>query len=572
MNRKYWQDHEGHPPAALLLLHLEAELEGLDAEAVRNHVSSCEHCRATCEQLELGKGRFDEFRESVILPASAPRGAELQRRLQKERQSRRADGLLTRTRRLLMGNSKRRLVFVMGTASIAVIVGLVVFLGNPHQSVYASQILNDARNASDSLVAQSKVMNQKFLLRRGKVVIERTAHHGKAPAAGAKQGGLDPQLQKSLDLARIRLEDPLSVNDFTEWRSEQSGHSDSVKETSRAFIITVHVNGSEVTEGSLTLSRSELRPIARSVEFRDESPIEITEESYSISDLKSPESATEAAPVNASAPEGANAAAEVRQPSVLDLEKSEIDLREAFHAAGLDISASPVIWTADHTVFYHATPRTDSQRQAIENTASRVALVKRAERAPVESALRDLGELKGPYKTTPPLQSALVQFLGSEGASSSFLDSLGMRTEKVEREASALNELGLRYSPEDVKALPPDLRKRVSALASSLLSTLQHDTADLEKFITPVLGGVSQGVNVNRSSADDDNLPGCLTWQQSAKLALPRLQQLRRDLLLMFTTQESESPANPKPEETLSDAGRIRSFLQAHLISTCELF
>ncbi len=573
MNHKNWHDHEGHPPSALLLLHLDGELEGRHAEAVGEHIRDCSQCRSTCQQLERGMANFAAFSESVIVPTPAPSSRDLQQRFREEDERTKRSGIGAGLRGMLFGTPNRRLVFVTGVASCALIVGLFLFLGNPKQSVYASQILSDARNASNSLMVESKVLNQKFRLRRANLIIERTAHHGRVASAQAKEPPVDPQLQRSLDAAHIRLQDPLSVDDFSNWRSEQGDRSDSVKETSQSFIITVRVSGSGVTEGSLTLSRSELRPIARSVEFRDEAPIEITEESFSISD-SSPANSTAANEASHATPiESTGSVAERTEPSLSDLENSELDLREAFHSMGADVTASPVIWRADRTVYYYAAPKSPVQKRAIDSAASRIAHVKAAEQGPVKSGIPETSETHGPYKTAPPLAEALKHSLGDEQAVPEFIDSLKTRSAKVQGEADALNELGRRYSPEAVKALPPDVRKRVNALASSLLTSLQHDAAGYEKFLAPVLDNVSQGLNVPDSdAANSDNLPGCLTWQQTAALATPQLHNLERNILLMFTPQGSDSPGALKAEELLTSTSRIRSFLKAHLISTCELF
>jgi hypothetical protein len=571
MKHKHCRNQEGHPPAALLLLHLEGDLEGRDAETVPAHVGSCEQCRYTCEQFERGMARFTEFRNHVEIPAATSRPAEMQRRLREaDREASRGGGLGV-LRRLLAGSSNRRLALAMGVAACALIVGFLLFLGNPRQSVYASQILNDARNASNSLMVQSKVLNQKFRLRRANLVLERTAHHGRVSSAQTSEPPVDAQLQRSLDMARVRLEDPLSVNDFSDWRSDQSEHTDRVTETPQSFTITVHVNGSAVTEGSLTLSRSELRPIARRVEFRDEAPIEITEESYSINESSPATSVAGSSASPNALPSAVAPAAETAEPSVLELENAELDLRESFHKIGVDVSAAPIIWRADQTVFYHAEPKNPVQGATIETAVSHIEHVKEAEHAPSQEPGQNLTE-PGPYRTTPPLATALKQALGSEQAVAAFLDSLRNRSAKVEGEAGALNELGKRYSPETVRALPPDLRNRVNTLASGLLSSLQHDVADYEKFLTPTLDTVNKGMNTSESVSTSDNLPGCLSWQQSAALAAPQLRQLRQDVLLMFTSQEGESTATPKPEELLADTSRIHSFLEAHLISTCELF
>ena len=573
MNHKNWHDHEGHPPAALLLLHLDGELEGRDAESVGEHVRECSQCHSTCQQLERGMTNFAAFSESVIVPTPAPRSPDLQRRFREEDERTKKTGIGAALREMLFGTPNRRLTFVTGLASCALIAGLLVFLSSPKQSVYASQILSDARNASNSLMVKSKVLNQKFRLRRANLVIERTAHHGRVASVQANEPPVDPQLQRSLDAAHIRLQDPLSVDDFSEWRSAQDSHSDSVKETSQSFIITVRVSGSGVTEGSLTLSRSELRPIARSVEFRDEAPIEITEESYSISDSSAATStaANEAPAANPS--ESASSVDERTEPSLSDLENAELDLREAFHAIGADVTASAAIWRADHTVFYHADPKNTVQKRAIESAASRIPHVKEAEQGPNQAGIVESSKTNGAYKTTPPLAHALKLSLGNEQAVTEFIDSIQTRSAKVQGEADALDELGKRYPPEAVKTMPGQLRKRVNALASSLLSSLQHDAAGYEKFLAPVLDNVSQGLNVPDSGAtSSDDLPGCLTWQQTATLAAPKLRELNRSVLLMFMPQNSESPGPLRPEELLAGTSRIRAFLEAHLISTCELF
>lgn len=573
MSHKHWHEHEGHPPAALLLLHRDGALEGRDAEAVGVHVRGCPQCHSTCEQIERGIFNFSAFRESVVLPTPGPQTSDLHRRFLEEAKRTQKPGILETLRALFFGTSTRRLAFVSSVGMCALVVGLFLFLGNPKQSVYASQILNDARHASNSLMVESKVLNQKFRLRRANLVIERTAHHGRVASAQGKEPPVDPQLQRSLDAANIRLQDPLSVDDFSDWRAEQNSHSDSVRETSQSFIITVRVRGSGVTEGSLTLSRSELRPIARSVEFRNEAPIEITEENFSISDF-SPASSTAANEAPHAAPsESTGSVAERTQPSPSNLENSELDLREAFHSIGADVTTSPVIWRDDRTVRYYADPKSPGQKHAMESTASRIAYVKEADHAPVSAGIPEDSGTNGPYKTAPPLADALKRSLGDELAVSEFIDSLKARSAKVQGEADALSELGRRYSPGTVKALPPDARKRVNALASSLLSSLQHDAAGYDKFLSPVLDSVSQGLNVQDSgAAQSDSLPGCLTWQQTAALATPQLHDLERNILLMFTPQGSDSAGPLKAEELLSDTSRIRSFLKSHLISTCELF
>ena len=143
---------------------------------------------------------------------------------------------------------------------------------------------------------------------------------------------------------------------------------------------------------------------------------------------------------------------------------------------------------------------------------------------------------------------------------------------KVQAEADALDQLGKRYSVETVKALPPDLRKRVNTLASGMLSSLQQDAANYVESLSPALDDVAQGLSVPSSAEDGDNLPGCLAWQQSASLAAPKLRNLHEDISLMFLPQTADKSSAPTGEQLISESRRIRSFLELHLMSTCQLF
>jgi hypothetical protein len=572
MNRKPWQDREGHPPAGLLLLHLDDELEVGTADAVRLHLIGCAACREECEQIERGISRFIAFRDAVEVPAPAPRPAALRERLLGTETGRSSMPVLVRLRGLIRLNPPRPVAFALGSAFLCMVVWLWLFLGAPRQSVYASQILDDARNASDSLIAHSKVLNQKIRLRRGSLVIERSIRHGRQSSLQARESSIDLQLQQDLDLAHINLNDPLSANDFADWRSGQQGHTDSVKETSLDVTITTRVARGAITEGSLTLSRPGWRPIARSVEFRGQAPIEISEEGYDITDSPSvmPESTIGSlAPGSTSAINAPAAAAEV---SAAELEVSELDLREALHSIGADVSASPEIWRSESTVFFNVLPESPKQKAAIGDAASRIPHVREAGKQFAPSAEASSAKTSGPYTTTPPLAAALEAEFGDAQAAGNFLDSLRTRSSRVLAEAAALDQLGKRYPADAIKALPPDLRARVNRLAASMLSSLQHDSADYVKLLSPTLDQMAHELNIAVSSEVNRNLPGCLAWQQNAALAEPQLRNLANDVSLLFVPNHTEKPVAPKADALLAESLATRSFLELHLMSTCQLF
>ncbi len=452
MNRKQWKDGEGHPPAGLLLLHLEHELDGRCAKDVIQHVGGCAECRSLCAQLDLGMLRFDAFRESVTIPDAAPRTQLLRERLAAASTGSRRHDFAARIRGYFQFDSPRRLAYAFGGAALLLIVWLSVNLSTPGQSVYASQILEDARQASDSLIAHSKMLNQKVRLRRGALVIEKSAHHGRQLATEVREPAVNSSFQQTLDEAHIDLNDPLNAGDFADWRAAQKKHADSVKETTQSVTITTSVAGAEITEESLTLSRMSWRPIARSVEVRGEAPIEISEVSYEIGEFPALIPGSAAVSMAASAVPSKEAALAPAEVSVGELENAELDLREAFHSVGADVSASPEIWRSEHTVFYRAFPETPGQAEAIRKAASRVANVRESNMQTTPLGQRHAGTEPAP--ATLQLSSVLENRFASAQEAKSFLDSLQTRSKHVLGEAAALNQLGKRYPVDAIRALP----------------------------------------------------------------------------------------------------------------------
>ena len=573
MNHKEWQDPEGHPPAELLLLHMEDELEGRAADHVPAHIDQCAACRLTCERLKVGMSRFVAFRNSATLPTPTPHAKAFRKRLIRMGAEGSSASLIERLRDLFRINTPPRIALVCGAASICLIVWISLFLSAPRQSVYASQLLDDARNASDSLMAHSKVLNQKIRLRRGNLVIERNVHHSRQTPLQVRDASIDPQLQRELDLAHINLNDPLNASDYAEWRSSQKNRSDSVKETAQSFIITTRLSGVEITEGSLTLSRSDWRPIARNVELRGEVPIEISEVSYDISDSPSWKSEPTIGPLAPSATGVVSAPAAPSLVSSTELETSELDLREAFHSIGADISVDPEIWIDDQTVFFYASAQKPAEIAAMKEAASRIPHVKEAyqQLARNSEPPQPFGGA-GPYTTTPPFAGELQTELGDAQVVNSFLESFRTHSSHVLAEATALDQLGKRYPAEKIKTLSPDLRVRLNRLAASMLSSLQHDSSDYVKSLSPALDDLARNLKIAAPEDDSSNLPSCLPWQENAALAAPRLRELAKNVSLLFVPSRTEQPVSLSADKLISDSLRARSFLEFHLMSTCQLF
>jgi hypothetical protein len=570
MKRKRWQDQQGHPPADLLLLHIEGELERSDATQLSLHLAQCPSCRQLCAQLELGGSQFAAFQQSVVLPEAALRLGALQESLRAAQNARSSGSLATRLRALFTFHSGPR--FALGTASalIALIAGLSWYLGTPRQSVYASQILADAVHASDAMTAKSKVLHQKVRLQRGNLIIERNVHHGRSTAQQAKEPSIDAQFQHALDLAHINLDDPLNANDFAAWRAAEPRRNDKVNGTAQSVTISTRVKGEEIAESSLTLSRSDWRPIARSVEFRGETPIEISEESYDISDVagSSPDLAAHGL---AASPVPSPNSSSATGVSIDELETSEIDLREALNGLGAEASANARIWRADDEVYYQSDATDPGLLQKLKLAARSIPHVTPGteKSAPLPGEDHAVSG-SSPYPPNPA--SELEARLGGPQQAGEFLETLRGRYTRAIAEAAALDKLGKRYPLETMKRLPPDLQTRVNNLAATMLSALQHDSAEYIKTLSPVMDDFAQEHRVAAAGDDAANVPGCLHWQENAALAEPRLLSLGETTSRLLARGQTLVPEPAETEQLIGESLAARSFLQRHLMSTCQVF
>jgi hypothetical protein len=255
------------------------------------------------------------------------------------------------------------------------------------------------------------------------------------------------------------------------------------------------------------------------------------------------------------------------------LELAELELREAFHSSGADISAAPVIWSSNKTVFFHTFTKNPEVAASIKETASGIPHVKEDDKPIARpSDQPKLFDESVSDPSSPPVASELQAQFGNARAVSTFLTSLRAHSSHVIAEADALDQLGKRYPEEKIKALPPDLRTRVNRLATSMLSSLQQDAKEYVKSLSPTLDAMAHTRNIPEPGDDDSNLPGCLTWQQNASLAAPSLRTLANDASSLFISRPEKTAESATTDSLVSDSLKMRSFLELHLMSTCQLF
>jgi hypothetical protein len=105
-----------------------------------------------------------------------------------------------------------------------------------------------------------------------------------------------------------------------------------------------------------------------------------------------------------------------------------------------------------------------------------------------------------------------------------------------------------------------------------MLSSLQHDSSDYVKSLSPPLDDMARDLNIAAPGDDSSNVPGCLPWQDNATLAEPQLRDFTKDVSLLLMPSHTDEPGPLSASKLIADSLRARSFLEVHLMSTCQLF
>ncbi len=134
--------------------------------------------------------------------------------------------------------------------------------------------------------SETKVILQRVRMRTDSQTIERVIHRDVSSRRKPKQQPLDRQaaaLRAKLTEAGVKWDEPLSVASYEEWHRHSRITREGVRKTGEALLtLTTTIADANVTEESLTVRAADFHPVARTISFRDEGSVEITELDYSM--------------------------------------------------------------------------------------------------------------------------------------------------------------------------------------------------------------------------------------------------------------------------------------------------
>jgi hypothetical protein len=250
----------------------------------------------------------------------------------------------------------------------------------------------------------------------------------------------DAALEETLRLASVDWNDPLNPRDFARWRDAQKGSTDQLSESTQTVTITTATQDSVISAASLTLARSDWRPVARRIDLRTQPPVEITEIGSELIDSDNV-AAFHAPPADPTVDGNASATT----PSTFELEDSELRLREKLASLGLDATAAPVIWRTGDSVRFRIYSTSPEDIQKLRAATRNIPfVVEGAERATAVT-----GGAPAPLDTeaesSAPFAGALERSVGGVDQANRYLASVRDLYRRAAAQSAVVNGLAVRY-------------------------------------------------------------------------------------------------------------------------------
>jgi hypothetical protein len=291
-------------------------------------------------------------------------------------------------------------------------------------------------------------------------------------------------------------DNPLSADRFSAWRESIPDKHDQIF-VSR-YSLTLRTTplageGNEVDYASLTVNRSDWRPVSEHIEFRNQPALDVAELSYEVRLLLPTVPATE--PANSTDTKPANTAAV--EPDV-NLFETELAVRYALHRLGADLGESIDIRTSTsrpESVSVIGIVSSGGRKQELLAALSSIPHVVAQLQTEGDSGLVDLPPLvtrAEPLIVTvrSPIEKELLDYFGDASAVETFSKRAAGVTEDLMGRAWALRHLSERYGTAgatDEPPLSPSSRELLKAMRQDHYRAMSNTTADLTALLRPLL-------------------------------------------------------------------------------------
>jgi hypothetical protein len=571
-----WEESGKHPPASVLLLHLEQELGSREAAAVERHAAQCWECRAECDRLQRGIVGFIEYRDAVLLPGVPPPPPARNKAYQRlQAEASRPISWFALALRSLRMHSERRWPWA-AAATLAIIAAFMIApkvlsppLGGP-AVVNAAGFLHHAITSAGPLSpGPGTQVYQKIEIRQGNRVVQQEILRGGKRKTAADHPANLPNLQP------VDWSDPLGAGQFAAWRDSIARKRDSIEQSGATVTLrTAPLLPAEIAGASLTVRQSDWHTIAKRVEMRDGPVLEIREVAYEVRSVPDASPETVASLDATVSPHQQRLPAPQTGNSDDQMEDAELDLREAFHRIGADVQEAPRIWRENRSIRFSAWVESESRAAQLRRAASTVPYA-RAEIHLPEVSTADQPERFTPttpsalpaFVTRPPLAEHLWTTMGGMENANRYLGELGKAYVDLFASASSLARHAERYPERERGRFNAATWQRVEFLAAEQMGGVRSLSRRYIEILSPVLMEMlaKEGVVPPPVAEATD----CSEWQTLAPAIAADASSLHVSFRRLFVQEQMDRPVSFQAAELLRQSAASRASLINHVGQLC---
>jgi hypothetical protein len=514
-----------HPCQRDLLLAADGELSRRRLKTVEAHLKSCWSCRVLMHNIEDTIAAFvsarEVAREQHISPSS-PTRALLVARIRSTADENK-DAL--RWWVWLPGGlkfSQAKLILTPLLLLAIVSVGLSLAWIRRRSHVTADEFLRRLalQSAATTVSSEPAVICQRVVIHTGKRTVEKDVYldaqgrrHAKVTATTA-----DKPLEAKLAIAGVSWENPLSGGTYLGWHDRQEIARDDVRRDGDFLILDTTVSRGVVRHEALKVRENDFHPVGRTVEFRDQDRVEISELNYAVLDWKAVDESVFDRPDPFGPANTEKPLRLVRLVTKAELDMAELEARLVLNRLHADTSERVELVRTATGLEIRGVVETVERKRELEaqlrplpNTKLFLATFEEMDRHPVPvTTVTTVGSPSSPVTDDgPPLEKYLLERGRSREEVSSLLQQLVESSVAVRQESRALADLSDRfnnnvYRSQKAAAVLAELRSRHTAALVDALRKQQMLIKETGMVVQPEASGDAARVGSLRETADEN--------------------------------------------------------------------
>lgn len=544
-----------------LLRYADGELPSQQLPQVRDHLSSCWHCRAALDELQQVITECARHHQTISdhFPSPPAPWCDIRKGFAQVDAALGSRSFLEKTRQWFSAGFVSRPVrwvpAVAGLAALALIVQQ--FINVP--SAKAAEILRQAVTASES---RPNLPRKIEIRARGRNLTRIVA--APLPVTNTAEAAAFAEVESLFKAAHYNWDDPLSARSFNDWRNTLHSKSDEVLTTGAGYEIRTTAENNEITLATLKLRQADMRAIESTLRFRNDDVVEIREipqDPVLSSVPPAGMSSTRAASPGSAKLEGAPATTST-PASVYE----ELQVWASLHRIGADLG-DPVEVSRDgqHIVVrgIGVPPALQARirQEFAANSRVDIQFADPASSLPATEPRRVNTPAANPELVK--VQEQIARYIGGRASFDQFTDGVLRESESLLSHAHALQRLAQHFPSESESQLSADQRHLLQSLCQDHAETLWQKIAVIQARMNPVLAslGVSNsGVNLDAATSSS----GSASWQMETDEILRQARNTDSLLAVMLIGATGDASLERLPQRVSQDLAALKAKISSY--------